>query len=447
MPGKTDPLSLLSDLLERARKAGADAADALFADSVSLAHTQRLGATEKLEREESREVGLRVFIGRRQAAVSSTDFGTAALDEMVERALAMARTVPEDPHCGLAPAELLARDAPDLDLADDAEPTPETLRDRAGAAEDAARAVPGVTNSEGAEASWGRTAIALAGTNGFAGAYATTRHGVMAAVIAGEGTAMEIDYESASAVYGADLEDPEAVGRRAGERAVRRLKPRKAKTAQIPVVLERRLSNSLLGHLAQAISGAAIARHVSFLQDAMGEAVFAPGIVVVDDPHRRRGLRSKPFDGEGVANRRLNLVEDGVLRSWLLDLRSARQLGLTTTGHAARGTAGPPSPAPTNLYMEAGRMSPKELVSDIAQGLFVTDLIGFGVNTVTGDYSRGAAGLWIENGEVTYPVSEVTVASNLKDMFRSLVPADDLEFRYGTNAPTIRIDGMTLAGQ
>jgi PmbA protein len=447
MTGKTDPLSLLSDLLERARKAGADSADALFADSVALGHTQRLGATETLEREESREIGLRLFVGQRQAAVSSTDFSGPALDEMVERSLAMARTVPEDPYCGLAPEELLARDIADLDLADAGEPSPETLMERASAAEDAARAVPGVTNSEGAEASWGRVEIALAASNGFAGTYVSTRHGVAVAVIAGEGTAMEVDHDSASAIFGADLEDPAVVGRRAGERAVRRLNPRKAKTAQVPVVYDSRISNGLLGHLAQAISGSAVARHVSFLEDALGKAVFAPGITVVDDPHRRRGLRSKPFDGEGVANRRLDLVEDGVLKTWLLDLRSARQLGLVTTGHASRGTGGPPSPAPTNLYMVAGSLSPEALMADIAQGLYVTDLIGFGVNGVTGDYSRGAAGFWIENGAPTYPVSEVTIAGNLKVMFRNLIPADDLEFRYGTNAPTVRIDGMTVAGE
>jgi PmbA protein len=266
------------------------------------------------------------------------------------------------------------------------------------------------------------------------------------AVLAGEGTAMERDYDQASARHGGDLRAAADIGRTAGEKAVRRLNPRKVKSQALPVVFHPDEAGGLLGHLSGAISGAAVARGVSFLKDRMGERIFSPGIRIVDDPHRMRGLRSKPFDGEGVANRRMALVEDGVLQSWLLDLASARQLGLETNGHAARGTGGPPMPATTNLYLEPGTLSPAGLIADIGQGFYVTELMGMGVNGVTGDYSRGAAGFWIENGQIAYPVSEVTIAGNLKDMFARLTPASDLEFRYGTNAPTVRIEGMTLAG-
>ncbi len=313
--------------------------------------------------------------------------------------------------------------------------------------EEAARGVPGVTNSEGAEGGWGRSAVALAASNGFRRGYAGSHSSLSVSVVAGNGTAMERDYDFTSAVYGSDLEDPAVVGRRAGERAVKRLNPRKAATARVPVVFDPRVANSLLGHLAGAINGAGIARGISFLKDKLGERVFPAGIDVIDDPHRRRGLGSRPFDGEGLPNRRLALVEDGILRSWILDLRSARQLGLKSTAHAARGTSSPPSPSTTNLHLAPGKLSPRELMADIESGFYCTELIGFGVNNVTGDYSRGAAGFWIERGEIAYPVSEITIAGNLKEMFLHLTPADDLAFRYRTNAPTLRVEGMTVAGR
>lgn len=439
-------LDLLADLIAAARRAGAEAADALYVESAAVSVAQRLGRPEKLEREEGRDLGLRVFLGRRQAVASTTDIGRAALEALVERAIAMARAVPEDPYCGLADPAELALEPPVLDIVDPAEPSSELLSARAAAAEDAARAVPGVTNSEGAEASWSRSRALLAASNGFAGSYEVTRHGVSASVLAGGGTEMERDYDFSSAVHGADLEAPEEVGRRAGERAVKRLYPRKAATMQAPVVYDPRVSGGLLGHLAAAINGSSIARGTSFLKDRLGEAIFPAVITVIDDPHRHRGLRSKPFDGEGIANRRRALIESGVLTTWLLDLRSARQLGLVSTGHAARGTGGPPGPAPTNLWLEPGAVTALELIEDIAQGLYVTELIGFGVNGLTGDYSRGAAGFWIENGELAYPVSEVTVAGNLIEMFGALSAASDLALRTGTDAPTVRIEGMTIAG-
>jgi PmbA protein len=441
-----DPQAILGALLEGARKAGADAADALYVEGVSSSVSYRLGKLEDVERAENYDLGLRVFVGQKVAFVSSTDFSADALAALPGRAVTMARLAPEDRFAGLAPAERLAKDIPQLDLEDGEEPSAETLIARARDTEGAALAVTGVTNSEGGGASFSRSAIALATSTGFFGRYAGTSHSIGVAVLAGEGTGMERDYDHASARHAGDLRKAEEIGRTAGEKAVKRLNPRSMPSQAIPVVFHPDEAAGLLGHFAGAISGAAIARGVSFLKDRLGEPVFAGGIRVMDDPHRRRGLRSKPFDGEGVANQARALIDDGRLTSWLLDCASARQLGLQTTGHAARGTGGPPSPSTTNLYLEAGKLSVKELIADIRQGFYVTELMGMGVNGVTGDYSRGAAGFWIENGEIAFPVSEVTIAGNLKSMFASLVPASDLEFRHGTNSPTVRIEGMTLAG-
>jgi PmbA protein len=443
---KPDPQAILEQIIRAARRAGADAADALVVESVSASVSYRLGKLEDVERAESSDLGLRVFVGQQVAFVSSTDLSARALAELPERAVGMARLAPEDKFACLAPGELLAKTFPQLDIADDAEPAADVLVDRARTVEGAAMAVPGITNSEGGGASFSRSAVALATSEGFFGRYAGTSHSIGVAVLAGEGTAMERDYESASARHEADLETSHSVGRRAAERTVARLNPRKVKSQAVPVVYEPRVASGLLGHFAGAISGAAVARGVSFLKDCLRTEVFSPGINILDDPHRLRGLRSKPFDGEGVRNSRKALVQNGILQTWLLDCASARQLGLTTTGHAARGTGGPPSPSATNLYMEPGTQSREELIADIREGFYVTELIGMGVNGVTGDYSRGAAGFWIENGKIAYPVSGVTIASNLKEMFRNLSPADDLEFRYGINAPTLRVEGMTVAG-
>ncbi len=446
MTKTVDPQNILEHLIAQARSAGADAADAIVFESVASSVSYRLGKLEDVERAESADLGLRVFVGERVAFVSSTDLTPRGVAELPERAVAMARLAPEDKFAGLAPADLLATSYPDLDIEDLSEPSAELLIERARAVEGAAMSVPGVTNSEGGGASFGRSAIALATSTGFFGRYAATQHSIGVSVVAGEGTAMETDHDSASARHAANLEAPEDVGRRAGERTVARLGPRKMKSQAMPVIYDPRVSAGLLGHFASAISGASIARGVSFLKDRMGEPVFAPGITIVDDPHRLRGLRSKPFDGEGVRNRKMALIEQGVLKTWLLDCASAKQLGLTTTGHAARGTGGPPSPSTTNLYMEPGTVAPQALMADIAEGLYVTDLMGMGVNGVTGDYSRGASGFFIENGKISYPVAGITIAGNLKDMFRDLVPANDLVFRYGTNAPTLRVEGMTIAG-
>ena len=446
MTPKRDPQTILAVLLDSAKKAGADAADALFVEGVSSSVSYRLGKLEDVERAESYDLGLRVFVGQKVAFVSSTDFSADALAALPSRAVTMAKLAPEDRYAGLAPTDRLAKAIPELDLEDAAEPSAEMLIERARSVEAAALAMKGVTNSEGGGASFSRSAVALATSTGFYGRYAGTSHGIGVAVLAGEGTGMERDYDHASARHAADLRNAEEIGRTAGEKAVKRLNPRSMKSQNVPVVFHPDEAAGLLGHFAGAISGVAIARGVSFLKDRLGQAIFPSGLNIIDDPHRIRGLRSKPFDGEGVANQRRALIENGVLTSWMLDCASARQLGLETTGHAARGTGSPPSSSSTNLYLEAGKLSAKELIADIKQGFYVTELMGMGVNGVTGDYSRGAAGFWIENGEIAFPVSEVTIAGNLKDMFASLTPASDLEFRHGTNAPTVRIEGMTLAG-
>jgi PmbA protein len=441
--------SILTTLAERlvaaARRAGADAADAVAERGMSLSVEVRDGTVEASERSEGDNMGLRAFVGRRQAVVSTNDL-TGNLDELAERAVAMARVAPEDKFAGLAEPGRLAKQIPDLDLLDPELPSVTQLEAMARAAEAAALAVKGVSKSGGASASAGIGGMVLVTSGGFKGSYLGSRHGVSMQAIAGEGTGMEQDYDFSSAIHAADLTAPELIGRSAGERAVRRLNPRKVTTRRVPVVFDPRIAGSLVGHLASAINGSAIARKTSFLKDRMGERLFAPGIAIVDDPLRRRGLRSHPFDGEGVAGERRALVRDGVLASWILDCASARELGLETTGHARRGVSSTPSPGASNLHLEPGAVSADALIADIADGFYVTDLIGMGANMVTGDYSRGASGFWIENGERSYPVSEMTIAGHLNEIFRTLTPANDLVFRYGTNAPTVRLEGLTVAG-
>ncbi len=440
-------LERLDDLMLRAKQQGADGADAVYVHGVSLSTSQRMGQPEHLERAEGADIGLRILIGKRQAIASTSNISDPALDELLDRALAMAKVVPEDEFCGLAPEDLLAGDTPELDEADTTQPSAKTLNDLAVRAESAALAVNGVNNSEGGDAGWSRSLVALVASNGFSRARVRTGFSLGIAVLAGEGTAMERDYDWATAVHLEDLPEPEEIGRRAGEQAVKRLGPRKVKTAQVPIIYDPRVSEAIPAHLAGAINGAAVARGTTFLKNKMGEQVMAKGLTIIDDPLRRRGLRSKGFDGEGIATKRRALIEDGVLKTWVLDLRSARQLGLKTTGNASRGTSSPPTPSATNLHLEAGTISRDDLIKDVEQGFYVTEMMGRGINIVTGDYSRGATGFWIENGEIAAPVSEVTIAGNLQDMFMQMTPADDLVFRYGTNAPTVRVDGMTVAGK
>ena len=439
-------IALAQKVIELTLKAGADAVDALVSDSASLSVSCRMGQLEDTERAESRDIGLRAMIGQKQAFVSGSAVDDEALTQLAQRAVDMAQATPEDRYCGFAPEDKLTDTIPALDIADAYEPDADKLLAMAVACEDAARGVEGITNSEGAGAGWGRSTTALATSHGFAGAYTSSSFSTSCAVIGGTGEHMERDYASHSARHLEDLDAAEDIGRRAGERTVKRLNPRKIESTKTNVVYHPRVSASLLGHLSGAISGAAIARGTSFLRDEMGQQIMHQAITICDDPLRPRGLRSAGFDGEGVATQKLTAVENGVLQCWWLDSASARQLELATNGRAARGVGGPPSPSATNLYMQAGPDSVETMLKNIGTGLYVTELIGMGVNGVTGDYSRGASGFWIENGEIAYPVSEVTIAGNLKDMFMHMTPADDLQFRRGINAPTVVVQGMSLAG-
>ena len=439
--------SQVADLVTAARRAGADAGDAVYIGDASTQVQIRLGALEDVQRSEGEEIGLRVFVGKRSASVSSSDLSPNALAALVERAVAMAREAPEDLWAGLAPEDrLLKGDPAAVDGDDGADPSPQALRERATEAEAAARAIEGVTNSEGAGASAGRSVIALATSHGFARGYSTSGYGNSASVIAGSGGGMQRDYAYHSARHWADLEPATLIGQRAGERAVARLNPGKLASGPMPVLFDPRVGSSMLGHLIGAITGSAIARRTSFLLEKLGQRVFAAGITVRDDPLRPRGLRSRPFDGEGLPTAAIDIIADGVLTSWLMDSASARQLGLQPTGHAVRGTGGPPGAGATNLFMQPGTASPEALMSDVKLGVYVTELIGQGVNGVTGDYSRGASGFAIRDGKLAEPVSEITIASNLKEMFLNLTPANDLVFRRAIDVPTLRIDGMTIAG-
>lgn len=431
-------------LVEAARRAGADAADAVAVRGVSLAVGVRLGAVEESERSEGDDFGLRVFVGRRHATVSANTFSDPA--ELAERAVAMAKVAPEDPWAGLVDEGLLAREIADLDLVDPSTPTAAELGERALACEDAARAVAGVTNSGGASASWSLGGLVLVTSHGFCGSWLRTGHSVSVSAVAGSGTGMQRDWDASSKIWASDLDAPETVGRRAGERAVARLSPRQIDTGTVTVLWEPRAATGLVGHLVSAINGAAIARKTSFLKNRLGEAVFAPGITIVDDPCLSRGLASRPFDGEGVAGRPTNLVENGILKTWLLDGASARELGLVTNGRAARGT-GSPAPGSTNVTLLPGTTSRADLLASIDRGILVTDMIGSGVNGITGDYSRGASGFLIEKGEIGAPVSEITIAGNLADMYARLVAADDLERRFSIAAPSLMIEGLTVAGR
>ncbi|MBX3484309.1 TldD/PmbA family protein [Phenylobacterium sp.] len=440
--------TLLNDVVAAALRAGADAAEAVGAERRSLSITVRQGDLEEVEREESRDLGLRVFVGQRQATVSGSDISAEARARLVERAVAMARLAPEDPYAGLADPERLARGPrPDLDLCDPAEPSAEALEDRARIAEAAARAVPKVTNSDGASGSWSSSRWTMVTSAGFTGVHRATGFSIGASAIAGDDDGMETDYDGRSARWQADLPTPESLGASAGERAARRLGARKIASTTAPVIFDNRLSGSLMSPLIGAISGPAIARGSSFLKDKLHQQIFARGVVIRDDPHRIRGLGSSPFDDEGVANEARNLIDDGVLSTWLLNSSSARQLGLATTGHASRGLAGPPGVSTSNLTFQPGAKTRAELMKDAGAGLVITSMFGPSLNANTGDWSVGCAGYWFEGGELAYPVSEITVAGNLLEIFGRVVPGSDLEIRGAANAPSLLVDALAIAGR
>jgi len=440
--------NLLQEVVAKARAAGADAAEAVFAERQSLSVTVRLGELEEVEREESRDLGVRVFVGRRQATVSGSDVSAEGRAKLIERAVAMAKLAPEDPYAGLAPTERLARGPlPDLDLFDASEPDAETLEARALAAEDAARAIPGVSNSDSSSASWSTGQWRLVTSTGFSGIHRASSFGIGTGAIAGEGSAMERAGEGRQVRWQADLPDAATVGAEAGRRAVARLGPRKIASTKAPVIFENRIAASTLGPLIGAISGPSVARGVSFLKSKLGEQVFARAVTLTDDPHRLRGLGSSPFDDEGVANRAMNIIDAGVLTTWLLNTASARQLDLETTGHASRGLAGPPGVATSNLTLQPGELDQAALMRGAGAGLLVTNLFGPSLNPNTGDWSVGCSGFWFEGGEIAYPVAEITVAGNLIEAYGRIVPGSDLEFRGSANAPSLLIDALAIAGK
>lgn len=440
--------NLLHDVIAAALKAGADAAEAVLAKRQSLSVGVRLNELEEVEREEARDLGLRVFIGRQQASVSASDISAEARAKLVERAVAMARMAPEDKYAGLAPEDRLAKGpGPNLDLFDPTEPAADALEAEARAAEAAARAVPGVTNSDGGSASWSASVWTFVTSAGFVGRHRASGFGLSASAIAGEGSGMERGGEGRSQRWRADLPSAESIGTDAGKRAVARLGARKIASTSAPVIFENRLSMALISPMVGAIAGPSIARGTSFLKDKLGQAVFGETIEIVDDPHRPRGLGSTPFDDEGVANQRRAIIDKGVLTTWLLNSSSARQLGLETTGHASRGLAGPPGVSPTNLTLRPGTRDLAGLIADANAGLLVTSMFGPSLNGNTGDWSVGVSGFWFENGEIAYPVTEITVAGNLIDIYRRVVPGSDLELRGASNAPSLLIDDLAIAGR
>ena len=436
-----DLLSLAGEAVGHARKLGADAVHAIAADGRSTEISIREREIEKVEQAEARDISLKVYAGKSSATISGSVLTQEAIHRLAENALAMAKLAPPDPFAGLADPDQLATEFPDLDLAADDLPDAEGLRQLALAAEGAALAVPGVTKSGGGGASASDRSIAIVMSNGFAQGYRRTGMGVSVSAIAGEGTGMQRDYDYASAIHFADLRSAEDVGREAGARAVKRLNPRKVKSQAVPVIYDRRVASGLIGHLLAAINGSAIARGTSFLKDDMGKQIFGSGITIVEDPFIRRGLGSRLFDGEGLACHKKNLIDQGVLTGWVLDLRSARQLGLQPTGQGSRS-----GPSTSNVYLPASAVTPEVQMKDIAQGMYVTELMGSSINMVTGDYSRGASGFWIENGELTFPVSEITIAGSLRTIFAAMSPASNLEFRSSVNAPNCRVEGLTIAG-
>ena len=447
----TRSLAALSDqLLAAAKLAGADSADALAVDGTSISIEVRNGALEQAERSEGIDLGLRVFIGKRQAIVSASDTRSEMIQQMAERAVTMAREAPEDPHVGLADPTQLATDldVSRLELFDPSpEPDPTELQAQAAEAEEQALSVSGVTQVQSASAGYGRRRIHLAATNGFSAGYERSDRGLSCVAISGAGTGMERDYDYDSRIFQSELRSAADIGKRAGERAVARQEPRKPATGTFPVLFDERISNSLIGHLLQAINGTMIARGSSWLRDALGTRVLPDGVSLIEDPHRKRTSASRLFDAEGLATAPRKIVDKGILTGWTLDLATARKLGMESTASAARGTSGPPAPTVTNVELTQSDRSQADLLRDMGSGLLVTSMIGSTINPTTGDYSRGASGFWVENGELAYPVNECTIAGNLRDMLLRMQTANDAQMHLSRVVPSILIDGLTIAGE
>lgn len=442
--------TLTAALLDAARKAGADSADAIAVDGTSVSIDVLKGKLEHAERSEGVDIGLRVMLGQRQACVSASDIKPETMARMAERAVAMAREAPVDPTVGLADTAQLARDwdIATYELADPAaEPAAAELEDHARRAEAAALEHDGISQVQAASAGYGRQRMHIAATNGFSGGYSRTSRSISCVAITGSGTTMERDYYGDGRIFQADLDSPETVGRVAAERTLERAGARKPKTGAYPVLFDERIASSLIGHLIGAINGASIVRGSSWLRDAMGEQVLPAHLSIIEDPHRPRASSSRPFDAEGLPTQRRALVENGILREWTLDLASARKLGLQSTANASRGTSSPPSPAAGNLALTQGTKSRAELLADLGTGLLITSMIGSSINPTTGDYSRGASGFWVQNGEIQYPVNECTIAGNLRDMLRTIVPANDARLHLSRVVPSLLVEGLTLAGE
>ncbi|SDY20469.1 TldD/PmbA family protein [Citreimonas salinaria] len=444
------PETLAHALLDAARKAGADAADAIAIDGTSLSIDVRAGALEEAQRAEGSDMGLRVFVGRRSAIVSASDTREETIRTMAERAVTMAREAPEDPHAGLADPEQLggSMDPTLLELSDPApEPDPAALQEDARRAEAAALAHDGIRQIDSASAGYGAQHVHLAATNGFSGGYRRTSRSLSCVAITGEGLGMERDHDGDNRIFQSDLRSPEDIGDTAARRALERVNPRRPKTGAYPVLFDERVSSSLIGHLVSAINGATIARGASWLRSALGEPVLPDAISLIEDPHRARVMGSRPFDAEGLATRRRAIIDKGVLTGWTLDLANARKLGMDSTANAARSVSGGVSPSNWNLELTQGAQSRDDLIAEMGTGLIVTSMIGSTINPNTGDYSRGAAGLWVENGQIAYPVSGVTIAGNLRDMLRTIRPANDARPWLSRVVPSLLVEGLTLAGE
>ena len=433
-------------LIKKSKKAGAEDVDVVYVENTNIDVGCRLKKIEKLERSESNDLGLRFIKNKKQVIVSSNDLSNKSLEELVYKASNMVKAVPKDPYCSIAEKKDLIKKIPNLNILENKEPSINSLKNKVIEAEKAGLNVNGVTNSEGSEIGWNKSKIHLFNSNGLNVNYQSSNYSIYVVLIAGKGTSMEREYEFASSVSEKDLIKPSIVGKTAGEKAVKRLKPRKIKTSKIPVIFSPRVANSFLRYLSSSINGNSIARGTSFLKKKLNKKIFSENIIIVDNPLKKGGLQSKPFDGEGLETKKTEIVKNGELKTWILDLSTAKQLKLKSTGHASRGISSPPSPNPTNLYFEPGNISKKNLIGNIKKGIYLTELMGSSVNLINGDYSRGGSGFWIDKGEITYPINEITIADNLNEMFKRIILADDLEFKQGLNSPTMLIENMTVAG-
>ena len=441
---------VMNILIDTALSNGATAADCVLSRSRGLSLTRRLGKDETIERYEDFDTGLRVFVGNKIASVSTNDNSETSIRDVAKRAVDMAKIAPQDDFSLIASQETLndfpIQNSISVDSYDEVEPNIDIIRDRAKEVEDSALSVKGITNSDGADASWGEGETLLMTSNGFFGSSKKSNHSVSVVVIAEKDGKMERDYDYSSKVFGKDLRNSNQIGIEAAKKTLARMGATKPLTGKYPVIFDPRVSRSIASHFASAINGSAIARKTSFLKDMLNKQIANPAINIIDDPFLKRGLGSRLFDAEGLGSRECTLIKDGILQQWLLDLSSAKQLNLKPSGNAKRGISGPPSPGTSNFMISPGDVTPENLIKNVSEGFFVTDMIGSSVSMITGDYSRGASGFWIKNGELSIPITEATIAGNLKEMFMTLKPANDIDYSHSINSPTLLIEGMTIAG-